>query len=304
MAVLSSGHKHVTCCEESGILLQLCRSPSTNTFCTDRDAFCFSFFRERTGPEFSGFFDSSFWSGLLLQPCVDHTSVRQAAIALGAVHRRLGLGITPEAFEYCDFAFRAYTGAVMSLKRALAKDDPRSLELSVMGSMLFRAFETFQGNYGDACKHMASGLKILFDRKLQRLSTSSSRTFAIFNVDTLIGLFSRLKVQAEELFASSSNWLKQSRIGRPQAYQTSQQSSTPSSKLAMCYLLWCTDAYHSFDATKDTKLLESKTSKIMCHTCSDGAAHMLNISSKTKSRCHCAIRVPPCSSGSIEKRRT
>ena len=183
----------------------LYRSPPMPRFSTEREAFCFSFFRERTGPEFSGFFDSSFWSGYLLQACYYHPAVQQAVIALGAVHRRLELGLTPEAFKYCDFALRAYTRAVSSLQKALKEADPGSLDLSIVVSMLFCAFETFQGNYDDASKHMVSGLKILFDRKLHRLSTTSTRISVIFSVESLHGLFSRLELLANDVFEYPAN---------------------------------------------------------------------------------------------------
>lgn len=184
---------------------QLVRNPSTASIYTEREALCFDFFRERTGPEFTGFFDSSFWSGFLLQACFYHPAVQQAVIALGAVHRRLELGITPEAFNYCDFALKSYTKAVASLTKALKEGDPNSLELSMVGSMLFCAFETFQGNCNEASKHMTSGLKILFDRKLHRMSTSSSSTLTVFNSTTLLELFSRLEGQAEDFFETSAD---------------------------------------------------------------------------------------------------
>jgi hypothetical protein len=149
---------------------------------------------------------SSFWSGFLLRACFHHPAVQQAVVALGAVHHRLELGLTPEAFNYCDFALRTYTKAVSSLQKALKEGDPGSLDLSIVVSMLFCAFETFQGNYDDASKHMVSGLKILFDRKLHRLSTTSTRTSAVFSTESLLELFSRLELLANDVFENSANF--------------------------------------------------------------------------------------------------
>jgi hypothetical protein len=39
------------------LLPLLYRDPSAPLFATEKEAFCFTFFQERTGPEFSGFFD-------------------------------------------------------------------------------------------------------------------------------------------------------------------------------------------------------------------------------------------------------
>ena len=183
----------------------LYRNPSMPLFYTEKEAFCFTFFQERTGPEFSGFFDSSFWSGYLLRACYFHPAVQQAVVALGAVHRRLELGLTPEAFNYCDFALRTYNRAVKSLQKALKEGDPGSLDLSIVVSMLFCAFETFQGNYDEASQHMVGGLKILFDRKLQLLSTSSTQTSTVFCLESLFDLFSRLESLANEVFDNSTS---------------------------------------------------------------------------------------------------
>ena len=186
---------------DDGLLVPLLyRNPSLPQFSSEKESFCFSFFQERTGPEFSGFFDSSFWSGYLLRACYFHPAVQQAMVALGAVHRRLELGLTPEAFNYCDFALRIYSKALSSLQKALKEGDAGSLDLPIVASMLFCAFEIFQGNYEDARKHMVSGLKILFDRKLQLLSTTSTRNFAVFSIESLLELFSRLENLANDVF--------------------------------------------------------------------------------------------------------
>lgn len=100
------------------------RSPSLPLLSTEKEAFCSSFFQERTGPEFSSYFDSSFWSGFPLQACFYHPTVQQAVLALGAVHRRLELDSLRRPFSYCDFALRTYTKALSSLQKALKARDP------------------------------------------------------------------------------------------------------------------------------------------------------------------------------------
>ena len=61
----NTGDDTVVSFENTVLPNQLLRNPSKGVFATDRDQFCFTFFRERTGPEFSGYFGSSFWSGTL-----------------------------------------------------------------------------------------------------------------------------------------------------------------------------------------------------------------------------------------------
>jgi len=79
-----------------------------------------------------------------------HPAAKQAVIAVGAVHRRMELGITPEAFEYCDFAMRAYASAMHNLNEAFAMADPKSLELAMVVPVLLSLFETFQDNTDEA----------------------------------------------------------------------------------------------------------------------------------------------------------
>ena len=182
--------------------LQIYKAPFVKHFNSEREALCFHFFCERTGPEFSGFFDSSFWSGWLLRACTIHPAVQQAMIALGAVHRRRELGLTQEAFNYCELAIKSYTKAIKGLNQALTAKDAHSLELSVVVSVLFAAFETFQNNYADATKHMVAGLKILFDRKLKRISTTATTSRVIFNSKTLLDLIDRLEIMCDGFFES------------------------------------------------------------------------------------------------------
>lgn len=129
-----------------------------------------------------------------------HPAAKQAVIAVGAVHRRMELGITPEAFEYCDFAMRAYASAMHNLNEAFAMADPKSLELAMVVPVLLSLFETFQDNTDEASKHLVGWLKILFDRQFQRVGTSSVRTNVILNKENLLDLFARLESQAVELF--------------------------------------------------------------------------------------------------------
>ena len=128
-------------CRREAFQPRLYKTPFLKYFSSEREALCFKFFCERTGPEFSGFFDSSFWSGWLLRACTIHPAVQQAMIALGAVHRQRELGLTPEAFNYCELAIKSYTKAIKGLNQALSANDPHSLELSVVVSVLFAAYE-------------------------------------------------------------------------------------------------------------------------------------------------------------------
>ena len=52
---------------------------------------------------------------------------------------------------------------------------------------------------------MVRGHKILFDRKLRRFSTAFTRSSAIFSRESLLELFSRLQLLADDVFANPAN---------------------------------------------------------------------------------------------------
>jgi Fungal specific transcription factor domain len=171
---------------------------------TPEENFCFQFFYERTGPEFSGYYDNPLWSGYLLQACTRYPAIQHALVAVGAVHRRHELGTTPEAFDYSDFALRKYTQAIAALRKTLQLPDAKSFEIATLSSMLFSVFEIFQGNPDAAINHMASGFRILFGRPLQPLRSTQSQILSRFTHANLRTLINRLELMAERFFGSSA----------------------------------------------------------------------------------------------------
>lgn len=186
-------------------LLQLIRNPYKPIFESERDQFCFTFFCERTGREFSGYYGSSIWSGAPVQSCIFHPAALHAVIAVGAAHRRMELGIIPEAFEYCAFATESYAKSLRSLNKALTTRDPRSLELATVVPVFLSLFETFQGNAEQARDHMVGWLKILFDRQFRRrVLTTTKCTSVVLTKSNLLNFFARLERQASELLSDFS----------------------------------------------------------------------------------------------------
>ena len=175
------------------------RWPVDSLFATDTDFHCFEFFRLNTGPEFSGHFDSSFWRRLLIQQCLTSPTVRQAAIALGAVHRRHKLGITPAAMEYCGIALKAYTKALRALSDEMERNDSEVFETAMASSMLLSAFEAFQDEYASSLQHTQNGLKVTFARKYHRLASRTRKIDKRFSLEALKSLFDELQVKARFL---------------------------------------------------------------------------------------------------------
>lgn len=180
--------------------------PTISPFATDKDFYCFDFFCRQTNPLFTHYFETTMWAGPMMQSCF-HPAVQQAMIALGAVHRRYELGITPEAFEYCAFSMKAYSKAMAATRELLRNGGPESVELTVILSWIFGAFEVFQGNDEAASQHLTSGLKSFFAQNFKKQESSTIRRNVSLNEENLRKLFRKLELKSVEIFGESARIL-------------------------------------------------------------------------------------------------
>jgi hypothetical protein len=103
----------------------------------------FQLFRTHVARELSGYFSSEFWTKTVLQESHSEPSIRQSAVALGALYKSLESGQTnerflPERYHY-NFALQQWGKA---FKHYLLPGGPGYLRL-----ILFACFETLTGNY-------------------------------------------------------------------------------------------------------------------------------------------------------------
>ena len=169
------------------------RLPKTDLFANEIDYFCFEFYRLRTGPEFAGHFDSSFWQRAMVLASLTNPTVRAAAVALGAVHRRYELGITPLAFEYCQIAARSYDKAIRYLREDLKRGEPDIFEHAMITSMFLSAFEAFQNNYAGSLHHVTGGLTVMLSKRFRKVSSVTRRRKVSFSLEAFIGFLRTLE---------------------------------------------------------------------------------------------------------------
>ncbi|EXJ96279.1 hypothetical protein A1O1_01405 [Capronia coronata CBS 617.96] len=180
--------------------VDIVRPPSNVMFETDNDFYCFDFFRSRTGPEFAAYFDSSIWRTYLIRACYQHPTVLAATVAVGAVHRRFELGISREAFEYCDLSNQMYQRALRRLSDDIASGHPNVAEINMITAKLFSVFETFQGNHELAQMHLAAGLKALLGRDMRTTRRETQYRSVDISYETLRQLFLKLELESVRLF--------------------------------------------------------------------------------------------------------
>ena len=184
----------------------LAMQPSISRFASEKDFFCFDFFCRQTNPLFTHYFETTMWTGPMMQSCF-HPAVHQAMIALGAVHRRYELGITPEAFEYCAYSMKAYSKAMVATQEVLEAGGPESVELIIILSWLMSTFEVFQGNDETAKKHVTGGLQAFFAQKFKIQESKTIRRSATLNERNLHLLFQKLEKKSEDIFGGPARIL-------------------------------------------------------------------------------------------------
>jgi len=123
-----------------------------------RDAPHFDYFINICSKEFSLYFESAVWESIILQAACTEPCIRHAALAISAMSRNNYHPQSSEpAFEY---AMNQYNLALRALNNVL-DESTRSLELAILGSIAFIAFEFLWGVDTRVRMHLAGALAML-----------------------------------------------------------------------------------------------------------------------------------------------
>jgi hypothetical protein len=123
-----------------------------------KDAPHFHYFINICSKEFSLYFGSSVWESIILQAACTEPCIRHAVLAIGAMSRNNYHSQSSEpALEY---AMKQYNLALRTLNDAL-DESARSLQLAILGSIAFIAFEVLWGVDIRARMHLDGALAIL-----------------------------------------------------------------------------------------------------------------------------------------------
>lgn len=151
------------------------------------------FFRLETIPGIGGYFGISTWK-LVLQACETQPIVRQAAIALGALHETMSLqsscGDTSKQLE-TTFPLKQYGKALLAIREYLSTAKDPKLEVVLMCSLICISIEVMQNNWLNASVHLENSLHLL--------QAKSSREMFNTDIDPDISLsFSHLDLHASK----------------------------------------------------------------------------------------------------------
>lgn len=106
---------------------------------------CFDFFLNRTAPQLSGFWESNFWSCLILQATHHQPALRHAVLALGSLHERFEAGDMSVMNPIWDrgeggFALKQYNQAIQQLIKP-ASEGHQAVDVCLIACLLFACFE-------------------------------------------------------------------------------------------------------------------------------------------------------------------
>ena len=163
------------------------------------------FFQQRTAPEFSGDFNSEFWSRLVLQVSRSEPAVHHAIVALGSLHESLANGDQAMVSRRStvpgrETSIQQYDQAITALRgRMQSQNENEILEIALICCILFHSFETLHGNLDEALLHLQNGLKMLQEWKSKRAEATSPATPTSVQYE-ISQVFSRLNVQSRWFF--------------------------------------------------------------------------------------------------------
>lgn len=144
--------------------------PNTSIHSTELESRYFQTFSEQTAHELSGYYDSSFWTRLVLQESHQSPAIRHAVIALGAMTQSLenapGPGLKVNVIQATDAkhleqAVLSHLRAIQELNNYISTATSPQLRYALISCLLFVCFETFQGSYASSVQQTYGGLKIL-----------------------------------------------------------------------------------------------------------------------------------------------
>lgn len=205
--------------------------PSFSPF-SRQEGLYFQLFQSHTASELSGYFDSVFWSRLVLQECHAEASIRHAVVALGALYKTLesnsesppsspqpGADPVDGAFRHWEVAVKAYSSACTSLVSAPAQDINAN-RTRLMASILLASFDSFIGDHKQAIVQVQTGLRLLEQLRAQRRRAFLSRPEEPVE-DEIIQMFTRMAIQAKSYDMAFH-------FPKPYVIQLTQPSTDPS----------------------------------------------------------------------------
>ncbi|KAL3486216.1 hypothetical protein BJX62DRAFT_246950 [Aspergillus germanicus] len=201
-------------------------------------------------------FGSHFWNSLVLQMSLSEPAVLHASIALTSAYELFlpNRGISPpgHAASNVPFLLRQYNRAIRALTSNIKSENPISLRIAAVSSVLFICLEILRGDLNAMQAHFSSGVKLLI--QLQSRQDRSRITSDMVLVkddpqvydDHLVTVFTQLNLQfltlgnssqRKQTFVSSFSYSR--RIHIPPLFQTGDEARRSFTSIVVAVIHLC-----------------------------------------------------------------
>ena len=145
-------------------------SPSVSVHSTDEEHRYFQVFTEDSAFDIPCFFDSTFWTTVVLQEAHAIAPIRHAVIAIGALYKSLDNAPDPQLKvniiqtidkKHHERAVLYFLKSIQELNHYISASSSPQLRVALISCLLFVCFETFQGSFASSVQQLYGGLKIL-----------------------------------------------------------------------------------------------------------------------------------------------
>ncbi|KAN0121758.1 hypothetical protein V8E51_000084 [Hyaloscypha variabilis] len=145
-------------------------SPTASIHTTEDECRYFDFFSDNVAGKMAGFFESTFWTRIVVQESHRVPAIRHAAISIAALFKSMETAAGPElkvnvvqSFDkkHHEYALIQYLKAIQALKQYISASDSRQIGPALIACLLFVCFEAIQGSYTSAFQQIYGAIKIL-----------------------------------------------------------------------------------------------------------------------------------------------
>jgi hypothetical protein len=130
----------------------------------------FHFFSDNVANKMTGFFESTFWTRIVVQGSHEVPAIYHAAISIAALFKSMETAPRPDlkvnvvqTFDkkHHEYALIQYLKAIQALKQYISASDSPQLRPALIACLLFVCFEAIQGSYSSAFEQIYGAIKIL-----------------------------------------------------------------------------------------------------------------------------------------------
>jgi hypothetical protein len=201
-------------------------------------------------------FGSFFWDSLVLQMSLSEPAVVHASIALTSAYELFlpSQGIKPPGHTASNvpFLLRQYNQAIRALTSSIKSENPTSLRIAAVSSVLFICLEILRGDLNAMQAHFSSGVKLLtqLQSRQDRLRITSEMVLVkedpLAYDDHLVTVFTQLNLQFLTLGNSSqrkatfvSSFSYSRRIHIPPLFQTGDEARRSFTSIVVAVIHLC-----------------------------------------------------------------